>query len=84
MSLYRDPWAKREAWRKHPVFSSRAMLKGAFPGFGIAVVAFTIYVAVDTMVNPSPKTIEDIKKRAREETTKPGIGQLLSGKSEGS
>ncbi|KAF8844389.1 hypothetical protein BDN67DRAFT_771190 [Paxillus ammoniavirescens] len=45
--LFRDPWAKREAWRKHPVFSNRAMFSSMFPGFGIAVVAFTAYVVVD-------------------------------------
>lgn len=45
--LYRDPWAKREAWRNHPVFSRAAMFKNFFPGFGIAVVAFTGYVVVD-------------------------------------
>ncbi|KAF9227319.1 hypothetical protein BS17DRAFT_775286 [Gyrodon lividus] len=45
--LFRDPWAKREAWRKHPIFSNRAMFSSIFPGFGIAVVAFTAYVVVD-------------------------------------
>ncbi|KAG8780524.1 hypothetical protein FRC12_022900 [Ceratobasidium sp. 428] len=48
--LYRDPWAKREAWRKHPIFSNRAMFKNAFPGFGIALVAFTAYVAAEKFV----------------------------------
>ena len=47
--LYRDPWAKREAWRKHPVFSNTAMLRNLFPGFGIAVVAFTAYVVADNI-----------------------------------
>ncbi|KAF7376183.1 NADH-ubiquinone oxidoreductase B12 subunit [Mycena sanguinolenta] len=28
---FRDPWAKREAWRKHPVFSNRAMFSNLFP-----------------------------------------------------
>ncbi|KAI6033161.1 NADH dehydrogenase 1 beta subcomplex subunit 3 [Pisolithus orientalis] len=46
--LFRDPWAKREAWRKHPVFSNRAMFSSLFPGLGIAVVAFTAYVVADT------------------------------------
>ncbi|KAI9569688.1 NADH dehydrogenase 1 beta subcomplex subunit 3 [Boletus coccyginus] len=45
--LFRDPWAKREAWRKHPVFSNRAMFSSLFPGFGIAAVAFTAYVVFD-------------------------------------
>lgn len=47
--LFRDPWAKREAWRKHPVFSRAAMFKNIFPGFGIAVVAFTAYVVADNV-----------------------------------
>lgn len=45
--LYRDPWAKREAWRKHPMFSNASYLRQLFPGFGIAVVAFTGYVLWD-------------------------------------
>ncbi|KAF8810663.1 hypothetical protein BYT27DRAFT_7185761 [Phlegmacium glaucopus] len=47
--LFRDPWAKREAWRKSPVFSNRTMFRNLFPGFGIAVVAFTAYVIVDNL-----------------------------------
>ncbi|KIM75519.1 hypothetical protein PILCRDRAFT_78795 [Piloderma croceum F 1598] len=49
LPLFRDPWARREAWRKHPVFSNRAMFSGLFPGFGIAVVAFTTYVVADKL-----------------------------------
>lgn len=48
-NLYRDPWAKRDAWRKHPVFARRQMFANLFPGFGIALAAFTLYVAADTM-----------------------------------
>lgn len=40
--LYRDPWAKREAWRKHPIFSHRFYMRNIFPGFGIALGAFTV------------------------------------------
>jgi len=47
--LFRDPWAKREAWRKSPVFSNRIMFRNLFPGFGIAVVAFTVYVIADNI-----------------------------------
>ncbi|KIO32201.1 hypothetical protein M407DRAFT_241491 [Tulasnella calospora MUT 4182] len=50
---YRDPWAKREAWRKHPMFTHRSYLKNAFPGFGIAVVAFTAYVVYDNVRSSS-------------------------------
>ncbi|KDQ57458.1 hypothetical protein JAAARDRAFT_177621 [Jaapia argillacea MUCL 33604] len=46
-SLFRDPWAKSDAWRKHPVFAKRAMLSSMFPGFGIAVVAFTAFVVAE-------------------------------------
>jgi NADH dehydrogenase (ubiquinone) 1 beta subcomplex subunit 3 len=47
--LYRDPWAKREAWRKSPIFSQREMFRQALPGFGIAVVAFTAYVIAENL-----------------------------------
>ncbi|KAH8119570.1 NADH-ubiquinone oxidoreductase B12 subunit family-domain-containing protein [Phellopilus nigrolimitatus] len=47
--FFRDPWAKREAWRRHPIFSNAAMFKNIFPGFGIAVVAFTAYVVADNV-----------------------------------
>ncbi|TFK44735.1 NADH dehydrogenase 1 beta subcomplex subunit 3 [Crucibulum laeve] len=50
LPLFRDPWAKREAWRKSPVFSNRAMFRNLFPGFGIAVVAFTAYVIADNLL----------------------------------
>ncbi|EMS24288.1 NADH:ubiquinone oxidoreductase, B12 subunit [Rhodotorula toruloides NP11] len=53
--LYRDPWAKREAWRKHPIFSTRARFRNIFPGFGIAVVAFAAYVAYDETVGAAKK-----------------------------
>ena len=47
--LYRNPWAKADAWRKHPVFQQRNMFSKMFPGFGVAVVAFTAYVVADNM-----------------------------------
>jgi NADH dehydrogenase (ubiquinone) 1 beta subcomplex subunit 3 len=47
--LYRDPWAKREAWRKNPIFSKRTMFRGLFPGFGTAVVAFTAYLIFENL-----------------------------------
>ena len=37
--LYRDPWAKREAWRKHPIFSMRYYVRHMFPGLGLGAVA---------------------------------------------
>lgn len=55
LPLFRDPWAKNEAWRKSPVFSKRVMFRSMFPGFGIAVVAFTAYVVVDNVVLSAKK-----------------------------
>lgn len=49
LPLFRDPWAKREAWRKSPIFSNRVMFRNLFPGFGIAVAAFTAYVIADNV-----------------------------------
>ncbi|KAJ7132761.1 NADH dehydrogenase 1 beta subcomplex subunit 3 [Mycena crocata] len=46
---FRDPWAKREAWRRHPVFANRAMFANLFPGLGTAIVAFSAYVLVDNL-----------------------------------
>lgn len=48
--LYRDPWAKREAWRKSPVFTTRSYMRHLFPGFGIGLAAFIAYVIVDETV----------------------------------
>ncbi|KAL7751205.1 hypothetical protein RI367_003411 [Sorochytrium milnesiophthora] len=48
---YRDPWARVNAWRQHPIFSSRAMLRSAFPGLGYATVAFTVYCAAEYMLD---------------------------------
>ncbi|PWY98050.1 hypothetical protein BCV70DRAFT_165513 [Testicularia cyperi] len=64
--LYRDPWAKREAWRKHPVFSNRFMFRNIFPGFGLGLGAFAIYWAIDTLTHPS--NIEKLKEDARKQT----------------
>ncbi|PWN23435.1 hypothetical protein BCV69DRAFT_297365 [Microstroma glucosiphilum] len=63
--LYRDPWAKREAWRKHPIFSHRFYMRNIFPGFGIALGAFTVYLAVDALTHPA--NIEKLKEDARKQ-----------------
>ncbi|CAO3611479.1 unnamed protein product [Cunninghamella blakesleeana] len=41
--IYNNPWAKREAWRKHPIFSKSSNFKTLFPGLGYATVAFAVY-----------------------------------------
>ena len=43
----KDPWARNEAWR-HAHGASKNM-RQMFPGFGIALSAFMLYVAVDTV-----------------------------------
>lgn len=40
-------WEKYEAWRKHPLLQPK--LKHYFPGVGIGVAAFILYVAYDKM-----------------------------------
>lgn len=50
LPLFRDPWAKREAWRHSPVFQQRVMFRNVFPGFGIAVVAFSAYLLADNFI----------------------------------
>ncbi|RVX69145.1 hypothetical protein B0A52_06859 [Exophiala mesophila] len=45
----RDPWARNEAWRYTGPFTRWNRLKGAFPGLGIATVAFAGYVVVEAM-----------------------------------
>ncbi|KAF9450439.1 hypothetical protein P691DRAFT_665340 [Macrolepiota fuliginosa MF-IS2] len=50
LPLFRDPWAKRDAWRQSPVFQRRVMFRNIFPGFGIAVVAFSAYVLADNFI----------------------------------
>jgi NADH dehydrogenase (ubiquinone) 1 beta subcomplex subunit 3 len=64
--MYRDPWAKYHAWRKHPLFSKRSMFSAFFPGFGIATVAFTAYVIADNLIFSKSKEIKDAEDRHRE------------------
>lgn len=51
--LYRDSWAKREAWRKSPIFSKANQMRNLFPGFGIGLAAFGVYLlAEQTVLKP--------------------------------
>lgn len=45
-----NPWAKRDAWRYEGQFSRLNRFKAAFPGFGIAVGAFSLYLAYEKLV----------------------------------
>ncbi|KAK1300051.1 NADH dehydrogenase [ubiquinone] 1 beta subcomplex subunit 3-B [Acorus calamus] len=38
---------RRDEWRKHPLISNQLKPRIALPGFGTAVVAFTIYCVAD-------------------------------------
>ncbi|KAL2036684.1 hypothetical protein N7G274_010555 [Stereocaulon virgatum] len=38
-----DPWARHEQWRYTGPFTRYNRFKGAFPGIGIATVAFAAY-----------------------------------------
>ncbi|RKU40927.1 hypothetical protein DL546_002037 [Coniochaeta pulveracea] len=42
-----DPWERAEAWRYTGQFSRWNRFKGAFPGLGIATVAFAGYCAYE-------------------------------------
>ncbi|KAF1915637.1 hypothetical protein BDU57DRAFT_518708 [Ampelomyces quisqualis] len=42
-----DPWARREQWRYTGPFTRFQRFKGAFPGLGIATVAFSAYLAAE-------------------------------------
>lgn len=51
-----DPWARLYAHRHHPAFSTREKIRRAFPGLGIAVVAFALYLGLEHMgVIPAAK-----------------------------
>ncbi|CAO1621083.1 unnamed protein product [Jaminaea pallidilutea] len=65
---YRDPWAAREAWRRHPIFSMRFYARNMFPGLGWATGAFVLYLIGDTLAHPSniEKLKEDAKKQRGE------------------
>ncbi|KAF2811425.1 uncharacterized protein BDZ99DRAFT_364281, partial [Mytilinidion resinicola] len=44
-----DPWRRAEAWRYTGPFTRFNRFKSAFPGLGIATVAFAGYVAVEQL-----------------------------------
>ncbi|KAL1922021.1 uncharacterized protein VTP21DRAFT_10663 [Calcarisporiella thermophila] len=47
-----DPWARRDAWRKHSLFTNRTMVRNMFPGLGIATVAFAVYCGYEWATTP--------------------------------
>lgn len=48
-NVLNDPWLRREIWRWDPFFSKQNVLRNSFPGLGIAVAAFSIYLFYDLM-----------------------------------
>ncbi|KAJ4391196.1 hypothetical protein N0V93_004813 [Gnomoniopsis smithogilvyi] len=44
-----DPWERYEKWRYTGLFSRWNRFKGAFPGLGIATVAFAAYCGYEYM-----------------------------------
>jgi len=44
-----DPWARAETWRHTGPFTRWNRFKGAFPGLGIATVAFAGYCVYEAM-----------------------------------
>lgn len=50
-NVLKDPWFKREAWRWDPFFSKQNVLRNSFPGLGIAVAAFSIYLIYDLITS---------------------------------
>ncbi|KAJ9134041.1 hypothetical protein NKR19_g8815 [Coniochaeta hoffmannii] len=48
-----DPWERAEAWRYTGQFSRFNRFKGAFPGLGIATVAFAGYCAYEYFFIPT-------------------------------
>ena len=45
-------WMRYETWRRHPMLNNN--LRHAFPGLGIAIVAFAGYVAYDKLTSKGP------------------------------
>ncbi|KAI1495596.1 NADH-ubiquinone oxidoreductase B12 subunit family-domain-containing protein [Biscogniauxia marginata] len=44
-----DPWERAEAWRYTGTWSRWNRFKGAFPGLGIATVAFAVYLGYEQL-----------------------------------
>ncbi|KAI7867744.1 NADH-ubiquinone oxidoreductase B12 subunit family-domain-containing protein [Spinellus fusiger] len=47
--VYHDPWAKREAWRRHSFFVKTNSVRSIFPGLGLATVAFAAYCGYEAI-----------------------------------
>lgn len=45
--VLKDPWQRHYAFRHDPAYSTLQKVRRAFPGFGIAAVAFGIYLGLE-------------------------------------
>lgn len=43
----KDPWARRDDWRYHEMFSAKNRLKRAFPGLAYGAFFLTLYITYD-------------------------------------
>ncbi|KNZ56539.1 hypothetical protein VP01_237g6 [Puccinia sorghi] len=59
--------ATNQTTTKHPVFSRRTQVRNMFPGFGIALIAFSGYVAWDNLSSPNSRTIQELRKQSEEQ-----------------
>lgn len=55
------------------------MFRNLFPGFGLALGAFSVYLAVDALTHPG--NIEKLKQDAKRQQEGTGLKEVLSGKS---
>ncbi|WLF76799.1 hypothetical protein PVL30_000503 [Lodderomyces elongisporus] len=52
VQAHNNPWAKRDAWRYEGQFSRYNRFRNAFPGLGIAIVAFSGYCLAEKFLFP--------------------------------
>ncbi|KAI8615901.1 hypothetical protein BC830DRAFT_1120244 [Chytriomyces sp. MP71] len=43
----KDPWARREAWRNDAFWAASKRARAIFPGLGLGVAAFAVYLGYD-------------------------------------
>ncbi|KAJ3031224.1 UNVERIFIED_CONTAM: hypothetical protein HDU68_005830 [Siphonaria sp. JEL0065] len=58
----KDPWARREAWRHDGFWSVARRTRALFPGFGLGLVAFGVYLGYDKWywtAGPGKKEIDE-------------------------
>ncbi len=46
-STWKSPWADRDIWRYHPMFSKRSRIMRLAPGLSIGIILFGFYYVYD-------------------------------------